>query len=102
MQRSEAGYEVTGGSCGGREDKIRYVMDRRDHKAMPNQIYVKEKLRSKMAHGVELLKPLRTDLAARTQPGPHNDPLMLLYFLSNHEEECIKGEEEVAMHARTL
>lgn len=48
-------------------------MERRDHKTMPKQISVKEKLRPKMAHGAKLLKPLQTDLAARKQTGPHND-----------------------------
>lgn len=54
-------------------DKLRYVMERRDHKTMPKQISVKEKLRPKMAHGAKLLKPSQTDLAARKQTGPHND-----------------------------
>lgn len=44
-------------------DKIGYVMERRDHKSMPEQISVKEKLGPKMAHGAKLLKPSQTDLA---------------------------------------
>lgn len=76
-------------------------MERRDHKSMPNQISVKEKLRPKMAHGAKLLKPVRTDLAACKQTGPHNDN-QLPHFLSEQEEERIKGEKVVDTHAWRL
>lgn len=76
-------------------------MERRHHKSVPNQISVKEKLRPKVVHGAKLLKPVQTDFAACKQTGPHNDN-QLPHFLSEQEEERIKGEKVVDIHARRL
>lgn len=77
-------------------------MERRDHKVMPNQIYVKEQLRPKMAQVAKLLKPLQTDLAACKQTGPHSDPTMLPHFLYKQGEMRMKEKKQVDMHAWRL